>query len=79
MRAVKISTCARPSDLYSLHHFETHHPPFWTDLSFLEVTKLKYRCLSPLGCILCIIIIIIIIIIIYSYCIELKAMAMGVF
>jgi hypothetical protein len=40
--------CVRAlSDLYSPCHFKTHHPLFWTDLSFLEVTKLKYWSPAP--------------------------------
>jgi hypothetical protein len=40
--------CVRAlSNLYSPRHFETHHPLFWTDLSFLEVTKLKYWSPAP--------------------------------
>jgi hypothetical protein len=40
--------CVRAlSDLYSPRYFETHHPLFWTDLSFLKVTKLKYWSPAP--------------------------------
>jgi hypothetical protein len=40
--------CVRAlSDLYSPRHFETYHPPFWTDLSFLKVIKLKYWSPAP--------------------------------